>query len=61
MDLNNIDSWPVTEDKRSVVMLFKMIRNIGHNVKQRKQIIMSTVENDSEIYLKYQESTQITN
>ena len=60
-ELKNIDSWTDTEDKRSVVMLLKMIRNIAHNVEQRKQSIMSTVENDSELYLKYQESTQSTN
>ena len=59
-ELKNIDSWTDTEDKRSVVMLLKMIRNIAHNVKQRKQSIMSTVENDSELYLKYQESMQST-
>ena len=59
-ELKNINIWPVTEDKRSVVMLLKMIRNIAHNVKQRKQSIMSTVENDSELYLKYQESMQST-
>ena len=39
-------------------MLFKMIRDITHNVKARKKSIMLTVENDSELYLKYQESTQ---
>ena len=59
-ELNNIDSWPDTEDKRSVVMLLKMIRNIAHNMKQRKQSIMSIVENDLELYLKYQESMQST-
>ena len=42
-------------------MLLKMICDIALNVKQRKQIIMSTVENNSELYLKYQYSTQSTN
>ena len=42
-------------------MLLKMIRNIAHDVKQRKQSIMLTVENDLELYLNYQESTQSTN
>ena len=42
-------------------MLLNMIHNITHNVNQRKQSIMSTVENDSDLYLKYQESTQSTN
>ena len=55
-----IDSWPVTEDKQSVLMLLKMIRDIAHNVKQSKQSIMSTVENNSEMYLKYQYSMQST-
>ena len=59
-ELKNIDSWTDTEDKRSVVMLLKMIRNIAHNVKQRKQSIMLTVANNSELYLKYQESMQST-
>ena len=60
-ELNNIDSWPITEDKRSFVVVLKMIRDIEHNVKQRKQNIMSTGENNSELYLKYQESTQSIN
>ena len=42
-------------------MLFKMIHYIAHNANQRKQIILSTVDNNSELYLKYQESTQSTN
>ena len=42
-------------------MFLKMIRNIAHNVKQRKQSIMSDVEKYLDLYLKYQESTQSTN
>ena len=61
MELKNINSSPVTEDKRSVVMLLKMIRDISYNVKQRKKSIMLTVENDLELYPKYQELTQSTN
>ena len=61
VELKNINSSPVTEDKRSVVILLKMIRDISYNVKQRKKSIMLTVENDSELYLKYQELTQSTN
>ena len=38
-----------------------MIRDIAHNVKQRKKSSMLIAENDSELYLKYQELTQITN
>ena len=59
--LNNINSWPGTEDKQSVVMLLKMIHNIAHNMKRRNQSLMSTVENDSELYPKYQELTQSSN
>ena len=57
----NINSSHVAEYKRSVLMLLKMIRDIAHNVNQRKQSIMLTVENYSELYLKYQESMQSTN
>ena len=48
--LKNSSKWEETEGNQDVVALLKMIKDITHNKKERKESVMTTVESDAEIY-----------
>ena len=48
--LKNSTKWDETESNQDVVALLKMIRDITHNKKERKESVMTIVESDLELY-----------
>ena len=56
-ELRNSDSWSTTENKRSVVKLLLMIRDITHHKRERKQTVMEAAESDADLYLTSQGKT----
>ena len=54
--LKNSSKWDETENNQDVVALLKMIRDIAHNKKERKESVMTIVESDVELYTIHQGS-----
>ena len=50
-ELRNSTKWAATEADQDVVSLLKMIRDITHNKKERKESVMTTVESLSLIHI----------
>ena len=52
--LKNSSKWGETEGNQDVVALLKMIKNITHNKKERKESVMPIVESDVELFAIHQ-------
>ena len=48
----------MTEDDQDVVALLKMIRDITHNKKERRESVMTVVESNVELFTIVQETGQ---
>ena len=57
-ELRNQDAWTDIDDKRSVVGLLILIRDLQYNKTNRKRSIMATVEANFELYAGYQKKNQ---
>ena len=57
-ELRNSSKWGATEDDQDVVALLKMIRDITHNKKERRESVMTVVESDVELFTIVQETGQ---
>ena len=57
-ELRNSTKWAGTEDNRDVVALLKMIRDITHNKKERKESVTTIAKSDVELFTILQEPGQ---
>ena len=57
-ELQNQDSWKADEYSRSIIAILILIRDLSFNKKDRKIIIMATVEADADLYLGMQRPDQ---
>ena len=59
-DLKNLSTWNVGKDEQNVVTFLLMIRDIAHNMRESKQVVMSIVECTVEMNTNPQNTSETT-
>ena len=60
-ELQNLESWKIAEDARSIIVILLLILDLSFNKTARKRSIMSIVVTDADLYLGTHRPDQITN